>query len=79
MFRIYTDFQELTITDVQNGHSFGLEMFLAFLKFCKYSNQLEVSPFLSKELAKYRKKEDFATNVNFFDKKIIIIKIFLKF
>ena len=55
--RIYTDFQELTITDVKNGHSFGLEMFLAFLKFCKYSTQLEVSPFLAKELGKYRKKE----------------------
>lgn len=56
--QLYKDFQDETIADIKRGHTFGLEKFHAFLKFSKISSQLDVYPFLSKELSKYKKSDD---------------------
>lgn len=63
--QLYTDFQQTVIDDVKRGHTTGLDKFLALLKYCKYANLLEVNPFLAKELAKYKKQDEFLTNVRF--------------
>uniref|UniRef100_A0A914C420 La-related protein 1 n=1 Tax=Acrobeloides nanus TaxID=290746 RepID=A0A914C420_9BILA len=60
--QLYKDFQEETINDIKRGYLFGLEKFLAFLKYCKISTQLEVHPFIAKELARHRKNEEYLTN-----------------
>uniref|UniRef100_A0A183BPK9 Uncharacterized protein n=1 Tax=Globodera pallida TaxID=36090 RepID=A0A183BPK9_GLOPA len=61
--KLYNDFQETTLQDIKRGHTFGLEKFLAFLKwpYCKYSTPLEVKQQIAKELAKYRANELYAT------------------
>jgi hypothetical protein len=60
--QLYKDFQDETLADIKRGSHFGLDKFYAFLKFCKISTQLEVIPQLAKEIAKYKKNDDFLTN-----------------
>ena len=49
--------------DLKRKQTFGMEKFIAFLKYCKISTQLEVDPALAKELAKHKKADEFAINV----------------
>uniref|UniRef100_A0AC35F3E8 HTH La-type RNA-binding domain-containing protein n=1 Tax=Panagrolaimus sp. PS1159 TaxID=55785 RepID=A0AC35F3E8_9BILA len=60
--QLYKDFQDETLADIKRGSHFGLDKFYAFLKFCKISTQLEVIPQLAKEIAKYKKNDEFLTN-----------------
>uniref|UniRef100_A0A0N4ZNI9 HTH La-type RNA-binding domain-containing protein n=1 Tax=Parastrongyloides trichosuri TaxID=131310 RepID=A0A0N4ZNI9_PARTI len=60
--KIYVDFQDETIADVKRGQLYGLEKFYCFLKYYKHSKHLDVREELAKELAKYKKLEDFAIN-----------------
>uniref|UniRef100_A0A914VW65 La-related protein 1 n=1 Tax=Plectus sambesii TaxID=2011161 RepID=A0A914VW65_9BILA len=59
---VYIDFQVETVADVKRGELYGLEKFWAFLKYYKHSRRLEVEDFLKKELAKYKKLDDFAVD-----------------
>lgn len=61
---VYIDFQQETVADVKRGELYGLEKFWAFLKYYKHSRRLEVDDFLKKELAKYKKLDDFAVDVS---------------
>lgn len=62
---IYLDFQEETINDFKRGELYGLEKFWAFLKYYKHSRRLEVHPLLKKQLAHYKKLDDFKFDVSF--------------
>lgn len=48
--------------DVKRNYTIGVEKFLTFMKYYKFANQLEVNPILQKELNKYKKIENSATN-----------------
>jgi hypothetical protein len=64
--QLYQDFQEATLADLKRGNKFGLEKFLAFLKYCKYATQLEVHPAIADALAKYRRSGDYSKDVRSF-------------
>lgn len=61
--QLYKDFQDEVVADIKRGFTFGLEKFQAFLKFSKISTQLEIVPFLAKELAKFSKSEQHSSTV----------------
>lgn len=48
--------------DVKRNYTIGVEKFLTFMKYYKFANQLEVTPSLQKELNKYKKQDNLATN-----------------
>ena len=54
-----------TMTDESDGHLYGLEKFWAFLKYYKKANLLDVDEKLKRQLAKYKKFDDFAVDVSF--------------
>uniref|UniRef100_A0AC34Q5R5 HTH La-type RNA-binding domain-containing protein n=1 Tax=Panagrolaimus sp. JU765 TaxID=591449 RepID=A0AC34Q5R5_9BILA len=62
--QLYKDFQDETVADIKRGSNFGLEKFIAFFKFSKLSSQLEVVPFLAKEMGKFKKNEDHPNSLN---------------
>ncbi|KAE9555349.1 hypothetical protein FO519_001431 [Halicephalobus sp. NKZ332] len=61
--QLYKEFQDEVVADIKRNYTFGLEKFQAFLKFSKISTQLEVVPFLAKELTKFSKPEHSASVV----------------
>ncbi len=52
---MYRDFIRETLADVNREQFYGLEKFWAFLKYYKYSRQLDIEPALKQHLAKYKK------------------------
>ena len=58
---IFADFQELTLSDYDNGHLYGLEKFWAYTFYRKDKNKrdIKVNDRLSELLSKYKSVKDF--------------------
>ncbi|KAE9546053.1 hypothetical protein FO519_010735 [Halicephalobus sp. NKZ332] len=53
--QLYKEFQDEVVADIKRGYTFGLEKFQALLNFSKTLTQLEIVPFLAKELTKFNR------------------------
>ena len=57
---VFADFQELTLSDYENGHLYGLEKFWAYLYYRKdKKRELKIGDRLNSLLSQYKSVEDF--------------------
>lgn len=57
---VFADFQELTLSDYDNGHLYGLEKFWAYLYYRKdKKRELKIGDRLNSLLSQYKSVEDF--------------------